>query len=67
MMKNERQQSDVNIEVRISFRLDISGASWSDGIPLNARCSADDTKESKNKVGAIANKRAIPPVKAKLT
>ena len=66
-MKNERQQSDVNVAIRISRKLASSGVSCSCGIPLSARISAWDTKLSKNRVGAMANNAAMPPVSTKLT
>ena len=65
--KNERQQSAVNIEMRISRRLLMSGVRYSLGIEASARSSALETKSGKNTVGMMANATHIPAVSTKLS
>src|SRR5574344_2707552 len=67
MMMTDRQQSAVNVEMRMSLRLLSNGESWSCGIPLIAFISEEDMNVSKNTVGITANSIAIPPVRARDT
>ena len=65
MMKNERQASLVNMALRISVRLAISGCRCSEGNCDMACISPVDTKLLKNRPGIRAKSRQIPPVRPK--
>ena len=67
MMKKERQQSAVNIAMRISRRLGSRASRASFGKLPSALYSADDMKSLKKRVGARAKRKHAPAVRAKLT